>query len=201
VGAVVDIGLVGRVQDCSAATFRVWSEFLIQSHQDHKLTLTMNQEQTLSWQDYLKGCRARYRPKDKDLAVVCKAKRQAPISSEERQSTVKHYIRNVIPWANSATMKRTLPKVARDAVVPGTLVLQPNPSGGIGHASIVLDMVVGPGGEKRYLIGMGFLPAQDFFVTRPPGTPAAMGAWCTLDEFEAFLSHLGSEYVYRTYER
>jgi hypothetical protein len=43
--------------------------------------------------------------------------------------------------------------------------------GSPGHVVLILDVAVGPGGEKRALIGQGYTPAQDFHVLRGAGGP------------------------------
>lgn len=202
VAAVVDLGFgrVGHIQDCAASTFRVWSEFLVAHQRGDELAVTMNQKQRLSWSQYQRGCSPRYDKTSRKLSVKCGGKERATTTPTEQSTALQKYVRSVMTWTNSATLNRHLTKVKREALAPGHLILQPNPTGGIGHASIVVDAAVGPDGERRFLIAMGFLPAQDFFILIPKQTPREMGPWCTLDEFEEHLKGLGSRYTYRTFE-
>ena len=61
-----------------------------------------------------------------------------------------------------------LKRPAERRVMPGdVLVVGGNP----GHAILVLDVVENKNGERRILLGNGFMPAQEFHVLQGQGSP------------------------------
>ncbi len=192
VAAVVDLDVMGKVQDCATTAVRLRAEYLLAAGKSEALAVEMNQRQRLTFPRFQAGCRPLYDRATKRLSIGCGGgRRAAPTSPAARSEAARAFVRAVMTWANSSTLHRTLPAVVPDAVAAGDVLAQPNPTGGVGHASIVLDEARGPAGERRYLVGMGFLPAQNLQVVRPLGTPADAAPWCTLDEFGAYLSFMG----------
>lgn len=191
VAAVIDLDVIGRVQDCAASAFRLWAEYITATGRDHRLTVEMNQRQKLSWRQYIRGCRPRFSSSRRRLSVKCGSREIGGKNNRSRRQAVKDYVRQVMTWTNSATFARTLPAVARSKIGAGTLLVQPNPTGGTGHLSLVVERAVDGAGKERYLIAMGFMPAQNMWVVSPPATPRHLRPWCTLKEFGKFMSQFG----------
>jgi len=191
VAAVVDLDLIGRVQDCAASAFRLWAEYLVARGRGRRLLVEMNQKQRLSWRDYLRGCRPGYYPASKKLAVKCGYRALSVKRPGRRRKALKDYVRRVMTWTNSWTFSRTLGRVAKADIAPGTLLVQPNRTGGTGHLSLVVDGVSNRAGKRRFLVAMGFMPAQNMMVVSPPATPRRFKPWCTMKAFAKFMSSFG----------
>jgi len=100
------------------------------------------------------------------------------------------YLHFVMQYANSASLARDLAGVAEVDLAPGDLYLQPDPRGGVGHASVLLRVCRNRAGERLYLFGYGFIPAQDFHLPRPAAGEGRDG-WFTLDGFRRHVAAFG----------
>jgi hypothetical protein len=96
---------------------------------------------------------------------------------------------NFLKWAfassNSYSLKMGCKKVSRDELIPGDMIVQ-NEKGGIGHASVILDVCKSKEGEKLYLIGYSFMPAQEFHIEKA-GSTRGTGGWFTLRKYFEYL--------------
>lgn len=96
------------------------------------------------------------------------------------------FLKHVFSYSNSHSLKHGAVDVPPDELRPGDLIVQ-NENGGIGHVSVVMDVCTAPGGEALYLIGFGFMPAQQFHIERAP-SGSGIDGWWTLDGFYRYLS-------------
>lgn len=89
--------------------------------------------------------------------------------------------------ANSHSQKQGLRRISGEAgLLPGDILVQ-NETGGVGHTSIVLDAAEDSQGIRVFLMGFGFMPAQNLHVERAdPGR--GPGGWFTLDGYQQFLA-------------
>jgi len=79
------------------------------------------------------------------------------------------------------------------ALKPGDMFVQ-NKDGGIGHVSLVVDCAKNINGEQIYLIGYGFIPAQEFHIEKAQ-TGYGIDGWFTKKGYEKYLS----EYPFSPY--
>jgi len=86
-------------------------------------------------------------------------------------ASYRRWLDAVFTWANTGSLAREAEPVAGADLRPGDFVVQP---GAPGHAVLVLDLALAPGGRRALLLGQGFMPAQSFHVLRPagPGEPS-----------------------------
>lgn len=87
--------------------------------------------------------------------------------------------------ANSYSQKRGLSPVTEEELRPGDLLVQ-NETGGVGHTSIVFDVAAGPAGKRAYLMGFGFMPAQEAHIEKA-GPARGTAGWFTLEGYYRFL--------------
>ena len=73
-----------------------------------------------------------------------------------------------------------------DILKPGDMIVQ-NRNGGIGHASVILDVCESKKGEKLYLIGYSFMPAQEFHIEKAEEKYGRDG-WFTIEGYFRYLS-------------
>ena len=62
-----------------------------------------------------------------------------------------------------------------------------NKDGGIGHVSLVVDTAKNSIGKQIYLIGYGFIPAQEFHIEKAK-KGYGIGGWFTKKGYEKYLS-------------
>ena len=200
VAAVIDLDLIGKIQDCATSAVRLWVEYLVNHGKEKTLSVTMNQRKVLSWAGFMRGCLPSYNGETRKLSVTCGHRRPSVSTAQARAASIRKYVRHAMRWTNSSTLARHLRRATKAETGPGTVILQPGSSGGVGHASIIVDKAVNTDGDRLYLVANGFLPAQDMLIVAPGQSPADRRPWCTLDEFEASMIGLGSNYVYAVFD-
>jgi hypothetical protein len=95
-------------------------------------------------------------------------------------ASFRRYLDSVFTWANTGGLALQAKKITLEEARPGDFVVLP---GSPGHAVLMLDMAVGPGGQRAVLLGQGFMPAQSFQVLRPEKGRV----WFTIDASGAGL--------------
>lgn len=99
--------------------------------------------------------------------------------------TYSGFLRWAFSSSNSYSLKMGCKKVSRNELIPGDMIVQ-NESGGIGHASVILDVCKSKEGKKLYLIGYSFIPAQEFHIEKARDTRGT-GGWFTLTKYFEYL--------------
>jgi hypothetical protein len=79
--------------------------------------------------------------------------------------TFRSFLKQAFAYSNSYSLKKGCKPVADTALIPGDLFIQ-NQTGGVGHVSMILDICESASGEKLYLIGYSFMPAQEFHIEK-----------------------------------
>ncbi|MGA1870942.1 MAG: DUF4846 domain-containing protein [bacterium] len=98
----------------------------------------------------------------------------------------KKFLKWHMAYSNSYSIKQGAKKVENELLKPGDMFVQ-NKDGGIGHVSIVVDAAKNMDGEQIYLIGYGFIPAQEFHIEKAKEKYGIEG-WFTKKGYEKYLS-------------
>jgi hypothetical protein len=97
--------------------------------------------------------------------------------------------RSFLLWAmanaNSHSLKRGCAAADTSHLLPGDMLVQ-NRDGGIGHVSIVMDACADSAGKRYFLMGYGYMPAQEFHIERAEPEFGREG-WFSLDGYLAYL--------------
>jgi len=88
-------------------------------------------------------------------------------------------------YSNSHSIKTGCGKINPSEIKPGDMLVQ-NKTGGIGHVSVIMDVCKNSAGEKLYLIGYSFMPAQQFHIEKADSQYGKAG-WFTLKGYEMYL--------------
>jgi hypothetical protein len=99
--------------------------------------------------------------------------------------TLKTFLKKTMVSANSFSIKKGCRPIDPNDLQPGDMLVQ-NRLGGIGHVSVIMDVCENPSGETLYLIGFGFMPAQQFHIERSDSNHGR-GGWYTIDGYTGFL--------------
>lgn len=97
----------------------------------------------------------------------------------------KEFLRWSFANTNSWSLKKGCVEVKEEELVPGDMFVQ-NQDGGIGHASMIVDICESKTGEKLYLVGYSFMPAQEFYIEKARDD-YGRGGWFTLKGCRQFL--------------
>lgn len=103
------------------------------------------------------------------------------------------FLRKAFASSNSYSLKKGGSVVSEKDLRPGDLFVQ-NETGGIGHVSVILDSAENKKGEKFFLIGFSFMPAQEMHIEKAPSDFGSAG-WFT---YRGFIAHLNESYPYGT---
>jgi len=89
-------------------------------------------------------------------------------------------------FSNSHSLKMGCEEVSRNELIPGDMIVQ-NEGGGIGHASVILDVCKTREEGKLYLIGYSYMPAQEFHIEKAAGSRGTEG-WFAIEGYFNYLS-------------
>jgi hypothetical protein len=95
------------------------------------------------------------------------------------------FLRRAFAGSNSHSLKKGCTAITAEQLAPGDLIVQ-NERGGIGHVSVIMDACTARDGERLYLIGFSFMPAQEFHIERA-SRAHGRGGWFTLAGYTRWL--------------
>lgn len=98
------------------------------------------------------------------------------------------FLRQAFAYSNSYSLKMGCKELEIEDLKPGDMIVQ-NKGGGIGHVSLILDVCASEQGEKLYLIGYSFMPAQEFHIEKADDSRGIEG-WFTIEGYFGYLSEV-----------
>ena len=102
------------------------------------------------------------------------------------KKTFRDYLKWHMRYSNSYSLKLGLNKVpSLSELGAGDVFVQNESEEGIGHVSVVVDEAVEASGLKVYLVGYGFMPAQEFHIERADNDYGVEG-WFTADGYALY---------------
>lgn len=104
---------------------------------------------------------------------------------KNQKKDFKGFLQNAFAYSNSSSIKRGCKTVSEKELQPGDMFVQ-NETGGIGHVSVIVDVCKNSKGEKLYLVGYSFMPAQEFHIEKAQ-TGYGIEGWFTLDGYNKYL--------------
>lgn len=99
--------------------------------------------------------------------------------------TYQRFLKWSMDHANSYSLLKGCAPVDSGDIRPGDMFVQ-NRRGGIGHASMVLDACRDSAGNRLYLVGYSYMPAQEFHVERA-GAQYGREGWFTYEGYRRYL--------------
>lgn len=100
--------------------------------------------------------------------------------------TYSQFLEKAFISSNSYSLKKGCLTVDDEKLIPGDLFVQ-NENGGIGHVSMVLDACENNKGQRLYLIGFSFMPAQEFHIEKGSGEYGTKG-WFSRNGYIRYLN-------------
>lgn len=95
------------------------------------------------------------------------------------------FLKRAFARSNSYSIKAGAKTIEVAELSPGDMFVQ-NQKGGIGHVSIILDTCELRTGQRFYLIGYSFMPAQEFHIEKADSR-YGLGGWFTLEGYYRYL--------------
>jgi hypothetical protein len=107
------------------------------------------------------------------------------MSFRKSGKTFPRFLKWSMDHANSYSLLKGCVTVDSGDIRPGDMFVQ-NRRGGIGHASVVMDACTDTAGNRLYLVGYSYMPAQEFHVERA-AAEYGQGGWFTYHGYRRFL--------------
>ncbi len=95
------------------------------------------------------------------------------------------FLKTAFANTNSHSLKKGCIPVLPDELMPGDLFVQ-NERGGVGHVSVIMDICRAIDGERLFLMGYSFMPAQEFHIEKAEDDYGVEG-WFTLEGYKQYL--------------
>ncbi|MBA2663181.1 MAG: DUF4846 domain-containing protein [Bradymonadaceae bacterium] len=172
--AVVLIDVGDRdLQQCADALIRLHAEFLWATGKKEQIAYHFTSGDRSAWSDWQRG--ERFRVKG------ARVERVRVGAGANGHKAFRAYLDHVFMYAGTRSLGRDTVVVKLEDIQPGDLF---NVAGSPGHAVMVLDVAVGPAGERVALIGQSYMPAQDFHVVKSSGERVVKGVWFLLPTAE-----------------
>ncbi|MFH2055745.1 MAG: DUF4846 domain-containing protein [bacterium] len=178
---VVDLDFLfdADLEQCADMGYRLFAEYCYQKGKQELLDFRLQNGQRLSWLEWRSGKCLRYHAAS-DKHVVYQT------AADSNRASFDSYLRYLFTWSGSWAVLKYAEPVDPDNLQPGDMIVQ-NRTGGMGHLSIIFNICRNQAGEKLYLIGSGWTPAQEIVIHRPAGGEGE-GHWFTLAGYARHLA-------------
>lgn len=156
--AVFDMELTeGDLQQCADSILRLYAEYFYQTNQYSRMNFHLTNGFELSFDEWRKGKR-----------VSVDGNRTNWVSSasaSDSREVFDGYLRFLFCYAGTLSMGRECePEEIKD-IQAGDVFLY---AGSPGHVVLVLDVCEDDNGNRAFLLGQGYMPAQQFHVLKNP---------------------------------
>lgn len=105
---------------------------------------------------------------------------------KNQNQTYKQFLQKSFSFSNSFSLKAGCKKIIQEELRPGDMFVQ-NETGGIGHVSVIVDVCNNEAGEKLFLVGYSFMPAQEFHIEKAAGKYGKDG-WFSYNGYLEYLN-------------
>lgn len=146
------------LQQCADSIMRVYAEYFWQTKQFEKISFSLGGGFQADYSKWRQGY---------TISVSGDTAQWVPSSSSDGSyRSLKKYLRLVFAYSGTATMEGETKKIAREDIRVGDVFLK---GGSPGHVVMVVDVCERrEDGAKAFLLGQGYMPAQEFHVLKNP---------------------------------
>lgn len=145
------------LQQCADTVMRVYAEYFWETGQKERISFQFVdgfQAQYTKWRDGY-----RIRSGDAGSSWVSGG------TYDDSYKNFKKYLRMVFAYAGTLSMEKESKKVKLSKVAAGDIFLN---AGSPGHVVMVVDVCESADGKKAFLLGQGYMPAQEFHLLKNP---------------------------------
>lgn len=156
--AVFDMEMAdGDLQQCADSVLRLYAEYFYRTKQYSRMKFHLTNGFELSFDEWRKGKRVRV--DGNDTVWVNSA------SASDSEETFFGYLEFLFNYAGTLSMGGECEPQNLKDVQPGDVFLY---SGSPGHVVLILDVCEDSSGNRAFLLGQGYMPAQQFHVLKNP---------------------------------
>ena len=156
---IVDLDVGTRdLQQCADAVMRLRSEYLFQKRDYSQIHFNYTSGDKVSWDDWRNGRKPIVRGNSVSFS--------SPSGSQDNSyNNFKKYLVSIFSYAGTASLEKEMNRVEPDNIMPGDVFIQ---GGSPGHAVLVMDVATDRNGQKFFLLGQSYMPAQEFHILKNP---------------------------------
>lgn len=162
------------LQQCADAVMRLKAEYHYARQEWDKIHFNFTSGDRVAFDDWSKGKKPRIQGSKVSFSA-------ASGSVDHSYSNFKKYLIMIFSYAGTASLEKELISVEVADIQAGDVFIQ---GGFPGHAVLVLDVAENSQtGEKVFLLGQSYMPAQEFHVLKNPND-SKLNPWYSLSEGE-----------------
>lgn len=146
-----------NLQQCADSVMRVYAEYFWKTNQKERISFR-----------FVDGFQADYVRWREGYRIQTGATRSSWVSSGAYDDSYKNfqkYMRMVFAYASTLSMKAESKKIKLSKIRVGDIFLK---DGSPGHVVMVVDICENEDGKKAFLLGQGYMPAQEFHLLKNP---------------------------------
>lgn len=146
-----------NLQQCADSVMRVYAEYFWKTDQKDRISFR-----------FVDGFQADYVRWREGYRIQTGATRSSWVSSgeyDDSYTNFQKYMRMVFAYASTLSMKEESKKIKLSQIEVGDIFLQ---AGSPGHVVMVVDICENESGKKAFLLGQGYMPAQEFHLLKNP---------------------------------
>lgn len=145
------------LQQCADSVMRVYAEYFWKTGQKERISFR-----------FVDGFQAKYSKWRSGYRIRAGESQSSWITGGARDDSYenfKKYLRMVFAYASTLSLEQESKKIKLSEVETGDIFLN---AGSPGHVVMVVDVCSTPDGKKAFLLGQGFMPAQEFHLLKNP---------------------------------
>ncbi len=179
--AVIDID-VGKqnLQQCADSILRVRCEYLFATKQFEKINYHLTNGFELPYTKYRDGYRLKVDGNNTTLLKTAEY--------DDSYEVFRKYLTTLFCYAGTLSLDSESVDVDKDNAQIGDIFIT---GGSPGHCVMIMDMCRNEQGEKKFILGQGYMPAQQMQIIKQPNSS---NPWYSLDEL--LYPFVTSEYTF-----
>lgn len=145
------------LQQCADSVMRVYAEYFWKTGQKERISFR-----------FVDGFQAKYSKWRSGYRIRAGESRSFWVSGGARDDSYdnfKKYLRMVFAYASTLSMEQESKKIKLSEVAAGDIFLN---AGSPGHVVMVVDVCSSADGKRAFLLGQGYMPAQEFHLLKNP---------------------------------
>lgn len=145
------------LQQCADSVMRVYAEYFWKTGQKERISF-----------QFVGGFQAEYSKWRSGYRIRTGESRSSWVPGGARDDSYdnfKKYLRMVFAYAGTLSMEQESKKIKLSEIAAGDIFLY---AGSPGHVVMVVDVCRSPDGKKAFLLGQGYMPAQEFHLLKNP---------------------------------
>ena len=157
------------LQQCADSVIRVYAEYFWKSRQQERISFR-----------FVDGFQAEYDKWRRGYRIQTGEHGSSWVSggtTDNSYGNFKKYLRMVFAYASTLSMKEESKKIPLSKLDVGDIFLK---AGSPGHVVMVVDICEDAAGRKAFLLGQGYMPAQEFHLLKNPS--GKNDPWYYMDE-------------------